>query len=79
MKLLMIHACEPTVEAWKEGDYLDYRNIIVWSKVSKRMRLIPIPGVSHTNVSLSCRMMEEGLFLSCHHGTSPSLLTLQIM
>lgn len=50
MKLLMIHACEPSVDAWKEGEYLDYRNIIVWSKNDGRgfvYKLSPrcVPGI----------------------------------
>ena len=52
MKLLMIHACEHSVDAWKEGEYLDYRNIIVWSKVSKNEAHSHSSG-SHTHASLS--------------------------
>ena len=34
MKLLMIHACEPSVKSWMGGNLLNNRNAIIWAKVS---------------------------------------------
>ena len=46
MKLLMMHPCEPSVNGWMKGDFLDNLMLMVWAKEDGRAFVYKLSATS---------------------------------